>query len=115
MFIEPGTGDPNVFKNFGDAVNAFRLAFPGESGQRNNLRGPGIFGVDLGLGKSWRFTESQALTFRAEAFNVTNTPRFDAATMAFNNGSIDNSTNFGKFTQTANDKRVMQFSLRYSF
>ncbi len=36
---------------------------PGESGQRNNLRGPGYFGVDMSQAKTWKTTESQALQF----------------------------------------------------
>src|SRR5207302_1668591 len=90
-------------------------AFAGESGQRNELRGPGFFSVDLGLGKSWKITESQALTFRAEAFNISNSVRFDVATATINNLSLVNSTNFGKYISTLSSPRVMQFSLRYSF
>src|SRR6266478_6058835 len=52
-----GNSGPNVFKNPGitnssdpnAAINQFRQAFPGESGQRNNLRGPGTFNIDTGL------------------------------------------------------------------
>ena len=113
-FID-ANGNPNVFSNFGAATNSFRKAFPGESGQRNELRGPGFFSVDLGLGKSWKITESQALTFRAEAFNISNSVRFDVATATINNLSLVNSTNFGKYISTLSSPRVMQFSLRYSF
>ena len=114
VFVD-SNGDPNVFKNFGAATNSFRFAFPGESGQRNELRGPGFFSIDLGIGKTWKFTESQGLTFRAEAFNISNSVRFDVATATINNLSLANSTNFGKFISTLSSPRVMQFSLRYSF
>jgi hypothetical protein len=113
-FID-ANGNPNVFSNFAAATNSFRKAFPGESGQRNELRGPGFFSIDLGLGKSWKTTESQALTFRAEAFNISNSVRFDVATATINNLSLVNSTNFGKYISTLSSPRVMQFSLRYSF
>jgi hypothetical protein len=105
-------GQPNVFKDPATAIQSFRLAFPGESGQRNEVRGPGIFGIDAGLGKSWKIAESQALKFSWEVFNATNSVRFDAAS---GNASLANSTSFGNFIQTLSQKRVMQFSLRYSF
>jgi hypothetical protein len=108
-------GQPNVFKNPATAIQAFRFAYPGESGQRNELRGPGIFGLDIGLGKSWKVTESQALKFTWEVFNATNSVRFDAAGSAGSNDNISNSTSFGNYIQTLSQKRVMQFSLRYSF
>ncbi len=105
-------GQPNVFKDPATAIQSFRFAFPGESGQRNNLRGPGIFGLDTGLGKSWKITESQALKFTWEVFNATNSVRFDAANA---NATISNSSSFGNYTKTLSEKRVMQFALRYSF
>ena len=39
--------EPNVL---GSLHDQFRAPYPGESGQRNNFRGPGYFGIDLGLG-----------------------------------------------------------------
>src|SRR5207302_60824 len=59
-------GDPNVFQNGPNASNAFRIAFPGESGQRNNLRGPGFLNTDMSLTKQWKITESQNLKFSWE-------------------------------------------------
>jgi hypothetical protein len=106
-------GNPNMFQNPQQAINAFRVALPGESGQRNLLRGPGYLELDNGLFKSWKITESQNVKFSWEAFNVTNTPRFDAAeaenlyTLTFGN--------FGAYGNTLSKPRVMQFSLRYDF
>ena len=67
-----------------DAINSgtnngspIRLSYPGETGQRNNFRGDGIFGIDSGLSKSWRFGEYGALKFSWEVFNVTNSVRFN--------------------------------------
>ena len=64
-----------MFQNPDTTINAFRFPYPGESGQRNNLRGPGYLELDSGLFKSWTITEQQRLKFAWEAFNVTNTPR----------------------------------------
>lgn len=115
-------GVPNMFKDpssIGATTNCpaggcyFRFPYPGESGQRNNLRGPGYLELDDGLYKTWKLTEEQSLKFAWEAFNVTNTPRFDAAQAAYNfnlTGGI-----FGAYTNTMSVPRVMQFSLRYAF
>jgi hypothetical protein len=115
-FTDP-SGNPNVFK--GDPVQvgtAFRHAYPGESGQRNNLRGPGYFGIDSGLAKIWNITERQAVRFSWEVFNVTNTPRFDVGSMQFiGNNSVSSGGTFGEFSKTMTTPRVMQFALRYSF
>jgi len=105
-------GVPNVFKQGPAAVSAFRFAYPGEAGQRNNLRGPGYFGVDMSLAKAWKLTENQALRFTWDVFNVTNAVRFDVATL---NQYLLYGTTLGNFTQTLTKPRVMQFGLRYSF
>jgi len=105
-------GVPNVFKAGPNAANSFRYAYPGEAGQRNNLRGPGYFGLDMSLGKNWRFTESQALRFSWDVFNVTNAVRFDVGTI---NQYLLYGTTLGNFSETLSKPRVMQFGLRYSF
>jgi hypothetical protein len=85
------------------------------------LRGPGYFEIDLGLGKSWNISESQAVKFSWEIFNLTNTTRFDVGSLqAFGNdggGNISfiNGVSFGKFASTLTKPRVMQFALRYRF
>ncbi|MGE5205660.1 MAG: carboxypeptidase regulatory-like domain-containing protein [Chlamydiota bacterium] len=107
---------PNVFQDPSAAIQDFRLAYPGESGQRNNLRGPGTFDIDASLGKTWNITEDKQLSFRWETFNVTNTPRFDVGQMQYNgNNSLATSAVFGTFTNTLNLPRLMEFALRFSF
>ena len=105
-------GDRNVFQNKDTAINAFRFPFPGESGDRNNLRGPGYFGIDMAVRKSWKFTERQALSFTWDVYNITNSVRFDAANTF---PVIDTSGSFGKYANTLTRPRVMEFALRYSF
>jgi hypothetical protein len=108
-------GYPNAFADPNAALANFRYPYPGESGQRNNLIGPGFFNTDVGIGKTWKLTEAQSLKFQAQIFNVTNSVRFDALTMAFNNGSINNSSSLGNYTSTMTQYRRMQFALRYEF
>lgn len=107
-------GDPNIFKDPSQAINAMRYPYPGETGQRNVFRGPGYFGIDTSLGKIWQPREGQKLQFRWEVFNVTNSVRFDAALSA-QYFDLTTSTNFGKYGSTLTKPRVMQFSLRYEF
>ncbi|HLZ39554.1 MAG TPA: TonB-dependent receptor [Candidatus Sulfotelmatobacter sp.] len=115
-FTDP-SGNPNVFQ--GDPLQvakSFRVAYPGESGQRNNLRGPGFIGLDGGLSKTWNITEHQLVRFSWETFNVTNTPRFDVGSMQYiGNNSVSSGSTFGEFSKTMTAPRVMQFALRYSF
>lgn len=109
-------GSVNLFAEPSKAtgIGAFRHDFPGESGQRNVINGPGFVGLDLGLGKRWKmpWAEGQSLQFRWEVFNVPNFTRFDvqSATTALDQGSA-----FGKFTGLLTNPRSMQFSLRYEF
>jgi hypothetical protein len=75
-------GNPNSFANrsFSEWFNiaAFSQAsqFTIGNSSRNPVRGPGLQNADLMLGKTFRISERIALDFRAEAFNLSNTPPF---------------------------------------
>lgn len=94
-------------------IGAFRHDFPGETGGRNQLRGDGFAGLDLGLAKRWKmpWSEGHSLQLRWEVFNVLNLTRFDVQTVSNN---ID-SGSFGNYTGLLTNPRVMQFALRYEF
>jgi hypothetical protein len=104
-----GSADPSAYWS-----SVLRLPYPGESGQRNNFRGQGFFGIDAGLNKTFSLTERQALRFSAYAYNITNSVRFDAATLT-NNSAFTNPTTIGLYSGTLTKPRVMEFALRYSF
>jgi len=108
------SGNPTMFANPLSTISDFRHPYPGEGGQRNELRGPGYFGIDAGLDKEWKVRENQTVSFAWEAFNVTNAVRFDAAASS-NNFDLTTVTNFGVYSSTLTQPRVMQFMLRYSF
>lgn len=116
------SGAPQAFSDPGAVVNGIfttqtpvRFAYPGEAGSRNNFRGQGYYGTDMGLAKSWKITERQALKFSWEVFNVTNSVRFDDNTLtSLDNGSADGPA-LGLYRKTLTAPRVQQFSLRYSF
>ncbi|MDP2997261.1 MAG: TonB-dependent receptor [Bryobacterales bacterium] len=82
---------------------------------RNTMRGPGVVNADLSLFRTFRLTEKFNLQFRAESFNLSNTPHF-----ANPNGNA-NSSSFGQIlsTQSAGDavgrSREMRFGLRLGF
>ena len=88
----------------------------GETGQRNGVRGDGYFGIDLGLGKRFYLytikDHPHTLQFRAEAFNVTNTVRFDVNHLSLN---AANQAKFGQYNDVLTRPRVFQFSARYEF
>jgi hypothetical protein len=108
------TGVPNIFTNPALASNAFTYAYPGQSGQRNTIRGDGFFNTDMNLSKSWRIphTENHTLQFRWSAFNVFNSVRFDAFTVQ---DQVDISSTFGNYSATLTNPREMEFTLIYKF
>jgi hypothetical protein len=121
MAIRPATG---VFTQPNGAVNLFPdpttvrqtdfiHPFPGQSGSRNILRGPGFAGLDMGLSKRWKMPfEGHSLQFRWEVFNVPNLKRFNVQS---NPPSLTQTRSFGNYTGLLTQPRVMQFALRYEF
>jgi hypothetical protein len=103
---------------FGDAtaaaaaMSSFQADFPGQTGNRNNLRGDGFAGLDLGLSKRWKIREGHSLQFRWDVFNALNLTRFDVQSLSL---SLTNSSTFGNYTGLLTNPRVMQFELRYQF
>ena len=75
---------------------------------RNPVSGPGYRVADVMVGKTFAITERFRMEFRAEAFNVTNTPPLGNP-----NGSFGNAA-FGSIT-TALDPRVFEFVLKLQF
>jgi len=107
-------GSPNLFSNGPGAISQFTNPLPGQAGARNQIRGPGFFGIDMGLAKRWRmpWSEKQSLQFRWEVFNITNSVRFNVQSIS---GELDISSTFGNYTGLITNPRVMQFGLRYEF
>jgi hypothetical protein len=72
------------------------------------VRGPAYRDLDLALVKHTTVFRETGLEFRAELFNVTNTPAFSQP-----NGSFGSAA-FGSITSTVTDPRVMQLAVRIS-
>ena len=91
-------------------LDAFRNPVGGEIGQRNNLRGPSFWNVDLSVAKNFRMPwEGHRLQVRVDAFNA-----FNRNVFANPNANI-NSANFGQITTSAIAPRELQFAIRYDF
>jgi hypothetical protein len=78
---------------------------------RNVLRAPGLVNFDLMLAKNISFSERVRLDFRAEAFNLMNTPAFGFPGATVGTGA------FGVISATlpGTDARQVQFALKMSF
>ncbi|MGH9819246.1 MAG: hypothetical protein ACRD43_03675, partial [Pyrinomonadaceae bacterium] len=117
----------SVFSNPQAALNAFRNALPGETGQRNIFRLPGYSTLDLGLSKSFSmpWNENHKLAVRWEVFNVLNLQYLNADSFTRESfglptdSELSNTTappSFGQiFSSIQGTPRRMQFGVRYSF
>lgn len=80
----------------------------GNSG-RGILRGDGLVQLDMSLIKTFKVTESKSFQFRAQVFNMTNTPTFG------NPGGTWNLATGGQVSSTRNQPRLFEFGLKFSF
>jgi hypothetical protein len=80
----------------------------GTSG-RNILRADGLQQLDFTVTKQFRFTESKGLQFRAEFFNLTNTPTFATPATTIDTGSG------GQVASTLNASRTIELALKLFF
>jgi hypothetical protein len=97
-YFNPALFTPEALGTFGDSRRRF-------------FHGPGLNNTDLALLKTFGFTESMKLEFRAEAFNVFNHAQFNGPS-----GSIDNQVPGGMgYINSANDPRIMQLALKMHF
>jgi hypothetical protein len=89
---------------------AFRQPLAGTFGSEGVgvVRGPGMKNLDLSLQKTFPIREAKRIEFRAEAFNSTNTPLFNAPDVGVN------SAQFGQI-QVAQGERNIQLALKFYF
>ncbi|MCS7023319.1 MAG: hypothetical protein NZV14_00850 [Bryobacteraceae bacterium] len=118
----PGTSfyAPSSFRdpNVGRPANVFRFGTTG----RNAFRGPGFFTTTASMFKIFEVKERMKIEFRAEGYNVTNTPRFGNPQNNVSNmvvdaaGNIINANNFMAITTAdrSND-RQFRFGMRLQF
>jgi hypothetical protein len=109
--IQNGTLSNRTIQNWfsTSAFVAQTLYTAGNSGV-NILQGPPLRHLDLSVFKQFPLKERYTLTFRAESFNLTNTPNFGQP----DSGLGDQA--FGTISNTANNQpRNIQFALRLAF
>ena len=100
-------------------LNSAIFARPGNT-DRNQLFGPGHDDMDLSIFKDFPIFEKVTAEFRAEAFNLTNTPQFSNP-----NGNLDslspnaltsNTGAFGQINSThINSQRQLELAARFQF
>jgi hypothetical protein len=76
---------------------------------RDALRADPFKDLDLSLFREFPLAEARRLEFRAEVFNLTNTPTWGIPTLDYN------SPNFGRIFSTRSTERQMQLSLKFYF
>jgi len=97
-----------VAKYFNTAAFTPASQFVIGSSSRDPVRGPGLQNADVMIGKTFRLTERLNLEFRAEAFNVSNTPPLNDPV-----GILGNSQ-FGSIISAGNP-RDFEFVLKLHF
>jgi hypothetical protein len=84
---------------------------------RDILYGPNLFAINASLSRLFMITERFRLTFRGEAFNLTNTPQFDLPDTTLGDAAFGQITTADQGAQSVkvNTNRLLQVSLRLSF
>jgi hypothetical protein len=88
----------SIAKYFNTAAFTAAPQFVIGTSSRNPVRGPGLQNADLMIGKTFPITERVNLEFRAEAFNISNTPPLNDP-----NGSFGSAA-FGSITAAGNPR-----------
>ncbi len=106
----------NVNLWYNPAAYAIPALAPGQyfahqfgNAKRGTLRGPATHNIDLSLFKNFNVIESAKVQFRAEAFNLFNTPEFSLP-----DGSVD-TAQAGAITSTSHAPRQLQLALKLMF
>ncbi len=96
-------------------IDSTAFAFPAQytfgNAGRNIMTGPGFLSTDLSLQRNFglKLNERSRIEFRAEAFNLMNTPQFGNPNATLGNPA------FGTIGGTARSNRQMQLGLRFLF
>lgn len=73
------------------------------------VRGPDQRNLDVGVQRLFQTTEGSNVEFRAEFFNLTNTPKFGLPVRDFGSSA------FGLISSTASNPRIVQLALKFNF
>jgi hypothetical protein len=113
--------DPTAFTRAPEAPNGVSLGDQdfGNSGV-GIVRGPGQHNVDFAVERIFPVKEGSSFRFRAEAFNLTNTPQFANPSnfLGYGDPTAENpaaSASFGRVTSSSANPRIIQFAAKYLF
>jgi hypothetical protein len=84
-------------------------------GRRGSVYGPGYERVNMSIFKNFKVFREQNLQFRADIFNVLNTPSLGEPNDRTNDGSGGNITGPRVFQALTPDSRFFQLSAKYAF
>jgi hypothetical protein len=118
-------GIPSMFANT-TAGSDFVPAYSGYVGSRNSLRGFHYWNDDMSISKNFTIREGKQVSFRVEAYNLTNTVTFAnpslnisqlVGTTSAGGPAAFGSSTFGETTKTlaTASPRVLQMALRFTF
>jgi hypothetical protein len=84
------------------------------------VRGPGQHNIDMAVERIFPVTQSKSFRFRAEFFNLTNTPQFSNPNNSLDmtvgpNGPVNLNPSFGIITSTAANPRIIQFAMKFQY
>jgi hypothetical protein len=108
---DPKPSDQNI--NHWIDINAYAVAALGTFGNcpiGGGVRAPGYKNIDAVLAKQFNAGASRYFEFRAEAFNLTNTPSFSPPA-----SDIATTTTFGTITNTVSSPRNVELVLKFFF
>lgn len=121
---EPYTGNHSPYLNW----NAFQQVpvvtgtvgtIPSRTGnmERNSLRQPMSWSLNLGLSKNFKLTETAKIQFRTQAYNLFNTPQYRGLSSWLGGRDATQAPNeFGKWYEVHNQSaRQLEFGLRLEF
>jgi hypothetical protein len=108
--VDPAPSDQNI-DHWLD-INAFSAVPLGTFGNCpvGVARAPGYQNIDAVLAKQFNTGGGRYFEFRAEAFNLTNTPSFGSPAR-----DISNTTTFGTITSTVSTARTVEMVLKFFF
>ncbi len=109
--VNPGIPNPTPYAWFNRSVFSTPAAYRFGTAPRtfSGARSDTTHNYDISLHKNTNLTERLTLQFRAEAFNLTNTPVFAPPNTTYG------SPQFGTVASQANQPRILQFALKLIF
>jgi hypothetical protein len=99
-------------------INCFTMPAQGTFGNlgRNTLFGPGVHNLDFALARKVKIKEKGTLEFRAEAFNISNTPMFNNPSPSLASpSSFEGITSTVGGNATFGGQRQIELMLKYLF